>query len=272
MSNTHEVTADQLRDVVTRAQVEFRERIRAPLDAITKADGSIVTRVDAALDQWLRPTLALLDPEAAWLSEETVDDSSRLNALRTWIVDPLDGTKELARGVPECAISIGLVCDGAPVAGAVMNPFDGTGAAAGTDGSWLAWGERLPAYDAAAPTVVSVSRSESEDGSIAPYLDLIAPSHPVGSVANKLLRVAVRLERMTVSVQPKSEWDLCGGVALLHARGMTLARLDGLALEFNRKDARIRSGFVAGTPDEVRATLGAVRARHAERALHGATA
>ena len=60
-----------------------------------------------------------------------------------------------------------------------------------------------------------VSRTEIEDGSVAPYLKLVGMAYPVGSVAYKLLRVAAVVDHLTFSVQSKSEWDICGGVALM---------------------------------------------------------
>ncbi len=44
---------------------------------------------------------------------------------RTWIVDPLDGTINYANGIPYFCVSIGLVVDGVPSAGAVHDPMRG---------------------------------------------------------------------------------------------------------------------------------------------------
>ena len=43
------------------------------------------------------------------------------------------------------------------------------------------------------------------------------------------MRVASGAEDLTFSVQPKWEWDLCGGVALLVARGLAFERIDRAA-------------------------------------------
>lgn len=262
-----DVTASQLREVLLGAQSVFARSVGEPLQRLMKADGTVVTGVDTAINDWLRLALNALCPQAAWLSEESVDDPTRQSATWTWVVDPLDGTKELLRGVPECAVSIGLVHDGTTIAGGVMNPFDRLGAATGTDGSWLSWPENLLATAPALPAETSISRSEKEDRSIAPYLDLLGPVRSIGSVANKLLRVACGFERMTVSVQPKSEWDLSGGVALLQAKEMVLTRLDGNPLIFNQADTRIPGGFVAGAPQDVDECLRLVRGRFAQQAL-----
>lgn len=53
---------------------------------------------------------------------------------RTWIVDPLDGTINYANGIPYFCVSIGLVVDGTPAAGAVCDPMRGETFWAAADG------------------------------------------------------------------------------------------------------------------------------------------
>jgi myo-inositol-1(or 4)-monophosphatase len=56
---------------------------------------------------------------------------------RTWIVDPLDGTVNYANGIPFFCVSIGLVVDGRPAAGAVHDPMRGETFSATADGPAL---------------------------------------------------------------------------------------------------------------------------------------
>ena len=53
---------------------------------------------------------------------------------RTWVVDPLDGTINYANGIPYFCVSIGLVVDGVPSAGAVHDPMRGETFWASADG------------------------------------------------------------------------------------------------------------------------------------------
>ena len=73
-----------------------------------------------AVDAVLRREL--LREGEGWLSEESVDDLSRLEKKRVWIVDPLDGTREFVAGIPEFCVSVAMVEDGVPVAGGICNP------------------------------------------------------------------------------------------------------------------------------------------------------
>ena len=221
-----------------------------------KGDGSPVTALDRQLDEYLKGALSELMPSAGWLSEETADDRRRLEREWVWVVDPLDGTRDFVKGRPECAISIGLVRKGRPLAGGVLNPVTGEGAVTDEDGNFASWGMRArPPVASLDDAVAVVSRTEVRDGVIAPYAALVKELRPLGSVAYKLLRVACRADDLTFSVVPKSEWDVCGGLALLQAAGMAYVRFDGRAQRFNEPDTRIPCGAVAGPASLVDAFL-----------------
>ena len=114
---------------------EFIGRIHAALEAARevlnrfmpgaiaaeyKAGHDPVTEADRAVDAVLRTNL--LRDDEGWLSEESVDDASRLTRQRVWVVDPLDGTREFVQGIPEFCVSIAMVEKGIPVAGGICNP------------------------------------------------------------------------------------------------------------------------------------------------------
>src|SRR3984957_2691413 len=90
------------------------------IDTEYKVGHDPVTEADRAVDAVLRQNL-LRDGEG-WLSEETADNPTRLVKQRVWIVDPLDGTREFVKGLPEFCVSIGYVENGSPVAGGIYNP------------------------------------------------------------------------------------------------------------------------------------------------------
>jgi myo-inositol-1(or 4)-monophosphatase len=87
-----------------------------------KAGGEPVCEVDIAVDRLLRERLRAIDPEAGWLSEESVDDRDRLGKARVWVVDPIDGTRDFLRGRPGWAVSVALVDGGHPVLGVLDAP------------------------------------------------------------------------------------------------------------------------------------------------------
>src|SRR6202789_2523416 len=79
-----------------------------------------VTEADRTANRILRD--ALLQNNEGWLSEESVDDFSRLDRKHVWVVDPIDGTKEFISRIPEWCISVAFVEDGRAVAGGICNP------------------------------------------------------------------------------------------------------------------------------------------------------
>ena len=88
--------------------------------ASEKADGSLVTKSDMRSDAQIRASIAEAFPEHGILAEE----SSRTfpDTEWCWIVDPIDGTTNFARGVPVWGISMGLLYRGTPVFGYVHFP------------------------------------------------------------------------------------------------------------------------------------------------------
>src|ERR1700687_2323760 len=89
----------------------------------SKGRDNPVTSADLEADAALREHLSRAFPEYGWLSEETADNAARLSRRRVWIVDPLDGTKEFIKGIPEFVVAIALAEHGVPVMGVSYNPI-----------------------------------------------------------------------------------------------------------------------------------------------------
>ena len=224
---------------------------RQPLEVAVKRDGSPATVADREVNDFLHKGLVDLLPSAAWLSEETADTPERLESDWVWVADPIDGTKEYVRGSPEFAVSVALVYQHQPVMGAVLNPATNEGAVGLLGGDIVSWGitrRPNPATDLGL-ACASISHSEVAGGSIAPYLGFVGTTQAVGSVAYKLLRVACGMDDMTFSAQPKNEWDICGGVALLESVGKVYRRFDHRPTLFNQKSTLVPCGAVAADPN-----------------------
>jgi myo-inositol-1(or 4)-monophosphatase len=96
---------------------------QAGFEVREKTPGDPVTDADLAVDALLRERLAGPRPGYGWMSEESADSRARLDAPRTWVVDPIDGTKGFVSGSDEWVISAALVESGRPVAAAIFNPL-----------------------------------------------------------------------------------------------------------------------------------------------------
>jgi myo-inositol-1(or 4)-monophosphatase len=206
-----------------------------------------VTEADRALDAVLRQEL--LREGEGWLSEESVDDPVRLQRSRVWVVDPLDGTREFVKGIPEFCVSIGLVEDGRPVAGGIYNPATDETFLGSIDSGVLYNGKpsqpsQRKSLDGA---LVLASRSEVKRGEWKPFENAGFQIRPMGSVAYKLALVAAGLADITFTLTPKNEWDVVAGAALVQSAGGFVSTLEKTNLTANRRDPLL-SGLLASGP------------------------
>ena len=212
-----------------------------------KARHDPVTAADKELDAALRKTL--LRSGEGWLSEESADDLSRLRCERVWVVDPLDGTRELVAGIPEFCVSIAFVEAGKPVAGAIFNPASNEVFVGSRDSGITYNGKEARASqrrDLAGATVLA-SRSETARGEWERYRNAPFSIQPMGSVAYKLARVAAGLADATFTLSPKHEWDIAGGAALVISAGGHIQLPAGGELICNREPTLL-PGLIACGP------------------------
>lgn len=102
-----------IRDVRSEARTTSR----------TKADDSPVTLADLAADRVLRAGLATTGD--ALVTEETWSGAAMPRSGRVWVIDPIDGTEDFVRGTADYVVQVGLVVDGAPRVGVVLQPETG---------------------------------------------------------------------------------------------------------------------------------------------------
>ena len=230
------------------------------IEAEYKAGHDPVTEADRAVDAMLKKHL-LRDGEG-WLSEETIDDHSRLTKARVWVVDPLDGTREFVQGIPEFCVSIAMVENGVPVAGGICNPATNELILGSRDtgvtynGSPAQPSQRVDLRGA----LVLASRSEVKRGEWKQFESAEFDIRPMGSVAYKLGLVAAGRADLTFTLVPKNEWDVAAGAALVESAGGWTLKLDHSPLRCNQKNPLI-SGLLAGSPF-LRSPLLALLERH----------
>src|SRR5690606_41642727 len=99
-------------------------RSRAPASITAKGDRDLVTDVDLAVEDEVRSFLARETPEIGMLGEE--HGLSGAPAGPRWVLDPIDGTANFARGIPLCAVSLGPLTGGPRVLAGRDHPLPGT--------------------------------------------------------------------------------------------------------------------------------------------------
>jgi myo-inositol-1(or 4)-monophosphatase len=200
----------------------------------TKDGGSPVTEADHLVDQFLAERLRPLFPEAAWLSEESVDDPLRLHCRQVLIADPIDGTRGFMSGDRRWTICIALTLDGRPVAGVVHAPalaetyVATAGGGAFLNGISLAASNRgdFDGARIAGPRVLSEAlKVNGRSVQRAAY---------VPSLAYRFARVATGSIDAGLAAVNSHDWDLAAVDLIVHEAGGRLTGLDGKVLIYNR--------------------------------------
>src|SRR5580658_2400549 len=181
-ATSHAETLQRIRCALESARQVFGRFTAGAIATEYKVGHDPVTEADRAVDAVLRKEL--LREGEGWLSEESVDDFTRLDKSRVWVVDPLDGTREFVAGIPEFCVSVAMVEDGRPVAGGICNPatnevFLGSLESGLTyNGKSARASPRTDLRDA----VILASRSESQRGEWKQFGDAAFQVRAVGSV------------------------------------------------------------------------------------------
>ena len=97
---------------------------RSGLPVELKSDRSPVTRADRECEERIVAALRSAYPEYGIVGEE-FGRHGDTDGAPTWIIDPIDGTKNFIRGIPYFATLIGLEEEGEITAGVVYSPATG---------------------------------------------------------------------------------------------------------------------------------------------------
>jgi myo-inositol-1(or 4)-monophosphatase len=113
----------ELTEFTTNLTREIGDRLKQDFGHVSgeeKSDGSLVTRADRWADDTIKAAIAKKFPQHGILSEE--GETILAEEEFTWVIDPLDGTTNFARGIPLWGISIALLYRQQPVFGCVYLP------------------------------------------------------------------------------------------------------------------------------------------------------
>lgn len=118
--DTLEARADLCRDVIRSAGELVLNGFHgeATRNYSMKGPQDFLTVTDAASEAHIRDALSAHFPNDSFFGEEGGGDI----AERVWVVDPVDGTANFARGIPHFCISIAYVENGRTEIGAIYNP------------------------------------------------------------------------------------------------------------------------------------------------------
>ncbi len=246
------MTLEELDDLRCFAVATAREAgritlryFRGEFDVETKADDSPVTRADREAETLIRDAIAARFPEDGILGEEhgLVAGDGR----RTWVVDPIDGTKSFIAGVPLYAVLIALVEGGfrgeeIPISRVLTGvihipPLDETvSAARGCGAHWQTAGQAraarvsgCPALEGARITTSDFSGLRRREPDLARRVDADAGlSRTWGDAYGYLLVATGRMDAMIDPVI--SPWDIAPLPVIVEEAGGRYTTLAGSAV------------------------------------------
>ncbi|MEO0440621.1 MAG: 3'(2'),5'-bisphosphate nucleotidase CysQ [Pseudomonadota bacterium] len=192
-----------------------------------KSPGQVVSDADIAVDGFLRERLEQLVPSAGWLSEETHIDHSGAGDDLTWVVDPIDGTKDFVAGKPGWCVSVALVQNGAPVFGVLNAPA--------MDELWVA---KAGSHTELNGKSLSASQRSEYEGcripaeNLPPEIKLTSVFKP-NSIALRMAMVADDRADLVASTRWGHEWDIAAAHVIAEEAGASVTDALGKALAYN---------------------------------------
>ena len=189
-----------------------------------KANDSPVTDADIAVNDYLAQILQAARPDYGWLSEETKDDNSRHACPRSFVVDPIDGTRAFIDRTPNFAVSVAIIENGKSIAGALFNPLTNEMFEASLGGGASLNGNPLSAPDTdkiEGIRMVGYPRKFRRLG----WPDMTC--RVANSMAYRMALVASGQADATVAFTPKSDWDLAAAELIATESGAIVTNLYG---------------------------------------------
>lgn len=195
--------------------------VNQKLSSSRKLDSSVVTEVDFFVSQLVNEKIKKYFNEINIIDEEV---SEKKLQYPCFIIDPVDGTRELASGSSEFAVSIAFLnspkLNDEKNYALIFNPL------LNLKNSTLD-SQRFINLNPLKKRVL-VSRTEYKKGLFCDDGDGIYI--PVGSIANKLMLLSFGLADSVITKKPKSIWDIAAGCVLINKAG-GFCKKDGVRVE-----------------------------------------
>ena len=232
-----------LDEVASLADSILTSGFRSDFSVSRKQGDEIVTSVDKAVHDAAYKFLVKAGFAAASIVSE--ESEAGTEAAEYWLIDPLDGTREFASGIPEFAFSAAYIVNGRVEAAVVSSPLQGI-RVLGTRENGIECESKMQKESSwvHASESLIVSRSEFQEGLFENF-EAGREILPIGSVALKFALVAAGLAHSVLSLRPKSPWDIAGGVWLVEIAGGLARDLKGRAFSFAEARKRHSDGLIA---------------------------
>ena len=222
VANDFELASSLVRDA---GELADRMRQKGMGVAYKTSISDVVTAADRAAEELVVSRLLTERPDDGLVGEEGTD----VPGLRTWYIDPVDGTYNFAQSLPTWCSALALVDSDVQVAGAVFQPSTGELWLGGQDWKTTCNGDPLPALEDAKLAEVSVAcylhpTTLPDDTVRVPLLRAIEPAATVRMLGSGSIELAaVAAGRIGAYIQYDClPWDWYPGSTLVLAAGGTL--------------------------------------------------
>lgn len=215
-----------------------------------KTDNSPVTKADLASNKAL---ITILEKTGIpILSEETLDDKSKVKSNKVWIIDPLDGTSDFLKQNGEFCIMLALIENNRPVLGIVNCPaLDKLYYAKKGKGAYLRTREginKLTVKDTSNlnKAFMVVSRSHFSDEMKA-MTEKIAPQDYIHCGSNGLKSGLVAEAKADIMFNPTNrmgEWDGAAADIIVHESGGSFTDMNGELITYNKENPKLNNGVM----------------------------
>jgi myo-inositol-1(or 4)-monophosphatase len=144
----------------------FAVKFKGPQDYLTEVDGET--------EAFIAERLTKVFPTDGFIGEESQARPAGAGGA-VWVVDPIDGTANFARGVPHFCVSIACVADDRVEVGVIYNPMLDELFAARRGGGARLNGAPISASHASSLAKCSVEVGWNSRAGFAQYIDLLTP-------------------------------------------------------------------------------------------------
>jgi len=223
-------------DLARRAGDVLMDRYERLEQIDYKSARDVVTEADHLSEAMIVEAIRAAYPGDAILAEETGEhravagEAPTSGRGRVWIVDPLDGTVNYANGIPVFCVSIGLVIDGQPALGVIVDPTRHESFAATRDGPATLGGRMVTTSrkDKLSDFVISMALSGRAATVRARNVrKKIRISRSMGSAALALAYVANGRFDTFIQQGGLSAWDVAAAGLIAERGGARVTAMDG---------------------------------------------
>ncbi len=215
-----------------------------------KNDDSPLTILDTEVDNFIRKELKKIRKDFSFISEEISQEQT--NSKYTWIIDPIDGTKELINGSDDFTLNIALIYNQTPILGGIYQPMKDT---------IFLGGSNLPPKKIIDEKTLSLSHKNNQICNV-----LISKSHSNKEEKDFCAKVMSKFKGSKVIQMGSSlkfcrmcegiadlyprfgdiySWDIAAGHAILKAFGGDILDLDFKEISYDMKEKQLIKGFFA---------------------------